>query len=97
MIMTNPQPYWQAPPPIPRPTPTAPPKSPGVAVILTLLVPGLGHLYSGNPIAAILWFITAVIVGTLTALLGLLIVYPIAMIHAHAVTTAYNRRHNAVL
>jgi TM2 domain-containing membrane protein YozV/predicted nucleic acid-binding Zn ribbon protein len=33
--------------------------SPGVAALITLFIPGAGHLYKGNVGAGILWFIAA--------------------------------------
>lgn len=84
-----------------RPLPTAPPKSPGVAVILSLLITGLGHLYTGNPVAAVLWFLGAFVAAMLiTVGIGLLLlpcVWVGAAVHAHVSASAYNHRHHAVL
>jgi TM2 domain-containing membrane protein YozV len=81
--------------------PTAAPKSKGVAVILQFLIPGLGHLYTGNPLSAIFWFASAFIGWMLVAAFGLgivllVIVYPLAMIHAYMSAGNFNRRHHAV-
>jgi hypothetical protein len=43
-----------------------PRKRVGVAVLLGVLVPGLGQAYAGNPRRAALWFLGAVALGTLT-------------------------------
>lgn len=56
-------------PPIPQrqpyqPVPTASPKSPGVAAILSAVIPGVGHLYTGNPFPALLWFSTMALTPT---------------------------------
>lgn len=99
--MTNPpfpqQPYRPAHLPA---TPTAPPKSPGVAALLSLLIPGLGHLYSGNPIAAVFWFLSAAAAVALIAVFIGIILAPCvwvgAMIHAYISTANFNRRHNVV-
>lgn len=84
----------------PVPLPTAPPKSPGVAVILSLLITGLGHLYTGNPIAAICWFAGAVFAGALIFLgVGLVLlpcVWVGAAVHAYVAASDYNRRHHAI-
>ena len=53
MSYPYPQPRYQP------PMPTAPPKSPGVGAIPSLLMPGAGHLYSGNALKGVLWFLAA--------------------------------------
>ena len=82
------------------PVPTASPKSAGVAVILSLLVTGLGHLYTGNPVAALLWFVGAVLSGLLiAAAIGFVLlpaVWICAAIHAYMSAIAFNRRHHVV-
>jgi uncharacterized membrane protein len=40
--------------------------------------------------------VTAVAVGILTVGFGLLVVYPLAMIHAYVSAGNFNRRHHAV-
>lgn len=102
------QPYGQPYPPQPyagpmvpqRPMPTAAPKSGGVALILSFLVPGLGHLYTGNPISAVIWFAAAVLAWvSLMIVIGFVLiplVYIGAMIHAYVSATNFNRRHHAV-
>jgi TM2 domain-containing membrane protein YozV len=86
------QPYY--------PMPTASPKSPGVAAILSFLIPGLGHLYSGNPLAALLWFVAAVVAwATVAIVIGFAfvpLVYLGAIIHAYVSTANFNRRHNVI-
>jgi TM2 domain-containing membrane protein YozV len=103
---TQPSPYGQPYPPqpygqmAPRPAPTAAPKSGGVAVILSFLIPGLGHLYTGNPIAAIIWFVVAALSWAATAIfigfLMLPVAYIGAMVHAYISAANFNRRHNVV-
>jgi TM2 domain-containing membrane protein YozV len=95
----QPQPYGQPYPPQ-RPMPTASPKSGGVAVILSFLIPGLGHLYTGNPLSAVMWFISAVVSAVLiTVFVGIILlplVYIGAMIHAYISAGNFNRRHHVV-
>jgi TM2 domain-containing membrane protein YozV len=90
---THPQPYYP-------PMPTAAPKSGGVAVILSILIPGLGHLYTGNPLSAVLWFLSAVVAWlTVAIVIGFALVplvWIFAPIHAYVSATNFNRRHHAV-
>ena len=83
------------------PMPTASPKSPGVAAILSWLLPGAGHLYSGNPLWALIWFGAAFLFWMFGFFLFfgfflLPIVYIGSPIHAYISTSAFNRRHNVV-
>lgn len=48
------------------------PASPALAAVLSLLVPGAGHLYAGRPLAAVLWF-AMVAMGYVLFLPGLLL------------------------
>lgn len=95
----QPQPYGQPYPPGP-PAPTASPKSPGVAVILSVLIPGLGHLYSGNPLFAVMWFVLAGLAGlSLTILIGFVLLPMVwigACVHAYVSTQGFNRRHHVI-
>lgn len=44
-------------PPLPPPTAaTAPPKSPGLALLLSFLLPGVGQVYNGQPAKAFVFF-----------------------------------------
>jgi TM2 domain-containing membrane protein YozV len=97
----QPQPYGQPYPPQ-RPMPTASPKSGGVAVILSFLIPGLGHLYTGNPLSAVMWFGSTFVVWVLGFLTGVVffvlpLVYIGAMIHAYISAANFNRRHRSPL
>jgi len=102
-------PYWPQEPgsyaqpnpaPYAYPMPTASPKSPGVAAILSILVPGLGHLYSGNPLSAVFWFLAAAIAGALIYILIGFVLLPVvwigSVIHAYVSTVNYNTRHHVV-
>jgi TM2 domain-containing membrane protein YozV len=88
------QPYY------PRPMPTAPPKSAGVAAILSLIIPGLGHMYTGNPFQAMFWFGSAAISALLIAVGVGVFMLPCAWIGAilFAALSAgsFNRRHHVV-
>lgn len=83
-----------------QPMPTASPKSPGVAVILSILIPGLGHLYSGNPLSAVFWFVSAAISAMLIAVfIGFLLLPAVwlgAIIHAYISTANFNSRHHVI-
>ena len=78
-----------------RPMPTAPPKSGGVALILSLLICGLGQMYTGNPLWAVIWFFSAVVCGVLFFPL-VLVVIPVAAVHAYFCASSWNARHHAV-
>ena len=78
-----------------RPAPTASPKSPGVALILSVVVAGLGQLYTGNPVWAVFWFGCAVLCGVVFFPLAFLVI-PIAAIHAYFCASGFNRRHHVV-
>lgn len=56
-----------------------------LAAILSLVVPGLGQLYAGNLISAIIWFIS---IAVLDYILGWTIIVPIIM-HLACALTAY--------
>ena len=83
-----------------RPRPTAPPKSAGVAIILSLLICGAGHLYTSNPFWALFWFCSAVLSGVLTVVLVGWVLLPIvwigACVHAGICAGLWNGRHHAV-
>lgn len=94
--MTQPPPYY----PYYPPQPTAPPKSPGVAALLSLIIPGLGHLYTGNPFQAIFWFgsaaISAALIGLYVGLFMLPCAWIGAILFAAMSASSWNRRHHAV-
>jgi len=56
--------------------------SPGIAAVLSVVVPGLGQLYAGRLPAAALWFI-----GTAVAYSAVLL--PGFLVHAFCVWSAY--------
>lgn len=63
------------------------PPSPGIAAVLSVLVPGLGQLYAGRLGAAALWF-----VATATAYWAVLV--PGFLIHALCIWSAYHSAKN---
>ena len=63
---------------IPRNTP-----SPGIAAVLSVLIPGLGQIYSGRLLAGALWFFA-------TAAGYSLILVPGFLIHALCIWSAYH-------
>lgn len=58
--------------------------SPGLAAVLSVLLPGLGHVYTGNLLAGGLWFLAASF-GYWAVLV------PGFLIHVASVWTAYQR------
>ena len=75
-----------------------PPKSLGVAIILSLVIPGLGDLYSDNLPSAVLWFIATIAAWmSMLILVGFLLV-PFVMfgacVHACRSAMLFNERHH---
>jgi len=69
----------------------APPKSVGVALLLSFFFGGLGMLYS-TVAGGILMFFVEILIATFTLGLGLLITRPICMAWAAAAANSANRR-----
>lgn len=47
-----------------------PPRRPGgrsvaIAVVLSLVIPGLGHVYTGHVVRALIWFAGALVIGVI--------------------------------
>lgn len=47
-----------------------PPRRPGgrsvaIAVVLSLVIPGLGHVYTGRVVRALIWFAGALVIGVI--------------------------------
>lgn len=59
--------------------------SPGLAAVLSLLLPGAGHLYAGRPVAALLWFILVSF--------GYLLFFPGLLFHLFAIASAAGAAH----
>ena len=81
---------------------TAPamPKSPALAVILSIILPGLGHLYLENTAGAVLWYIATIAAWlSMLILIGFLLV-PFVMFaactHAYLSAALFNERHHLV-
>jgi TM2 domain-containing membrane protein YozV len=67
---------------IEREYPVARPPNPGIAAVLSVFIPGLGQLYAGRLVAAVLWFL-----GTAMAYSAVLI--PGFLVHAFCIWSAY--------
>lgn len=61
----------------------ATPPSPGVAAVLSALIPGLGQLYSGRLLAGAVWFCT-------TAFFYWAVLLPGFLAHAFCIWSAYH-------
>ena len=61
------------------------PASPGLAAVLSLLVPGAGQLYAGRPLAAVMWFVVVA--------LGYLLILPGLLLHAMSIISAAGSAH----
>jgi TM2 domain-containing membrane protein YozV len=59
--------------------------SPGLAAVLSLVLPGAGQLYAGRPVAALLWFI---LVG-----LGYMLFLPGLILHVFCIGSAAGAAH----
>jgi TM2 domain-containing membrane protein YozV len=59
--------------------------SPALAALLTLFIPGAGHLYAGRFVAAVLWFM---VVG-----LGYALILPGLVLHLFAIASAASAAH----
>jgi TM2 domain-containing membrane protein YozV len=64
-----------------------PPKNPGTAAVLSLIVPGAGHLYAARPIAAIGWF-------ALVSLGYLMLIVPGIILHVLCIASAASTAHH---
>jgi len=87
----------QAVPAVSAPTPALainPPKSPGVAAVLSFLWPGLGQIYNGEGLKAVLFILAQIVNLLLTAILvGFLtgfVVWIWAMVDAYKGAETYN-------
>ncbi|MFH1749117.1 MAG: hypothetical protein ABIG44_18960 [Planctomycetota bacterium] len=66
-------------------------KSPGIAILLTILFGPIGMLYS-TILGAIVMFLVSLVVGILTLGLGLLFTWPICILWAALAASGYNRK-----
>lgn len=62
---------------------------PGVAAVLSFLIPGLGQLYNGDFFRAFLWFVFALILGVSTFVVAMGI--PSLIYHLWCAWSAYRR------
>jgi TM2 domain-containing membrane protein YozV len=74
-----------------------PSKNPGVAVVLSFFIPGLGQIYNGQIMKGILFIILASAFGFLTVVLIGYILYPLFWIYnlydAYNTAMEINERH----
>jgi hypothetical protein len=62
------------------------PTNPAVAAILSLIVPGAGHLYAGRPVSAVVWFVVV-------SLGYLLLIVPGVVLHVLCIASAASATH----
>lgn len=60
--------------------------NPAVAAVLSLIVPGAGHLYAGRPMSAVLWFVVV-------SLGYLLLIVPGVVLHVLCIASAASATH----
>lgn len=70
----------------PSPLEAVRPANAAVAAVLSLIVPGAGHLYAGRPLSAVLWFM-AVSLGYL------LLIVPGVLLHILCIASAASATH----
>jgi len=93
-------PAYQQPAPTYYPQPMVAPKSPGVAVLASFFLPGLGSMISGNGgigalilvLYALSWVLTIVLIG----FLGVFGFWIWGMIQAHSDAVSWNRNHGII-
>ena len=66
-------------------------KSPGIAIILTILFGPIGMFYSTIP-GAIVMCLVSLVVGVLTFGLGFLLTWPICIVWGALAASAYNKK-----
>lgn len=66
-------------------------KSPGIAILLTILFGPIGMFYSTIP-GAIIMCLVSLVVGVLTLGVGLVLIWPICILWAALAARAYNKR-----
>ncbi|MFQ5804840.1 MAG: hypothetical protein ACE5I3_00155 [Phycisphaerae bacterium] len=66
-------------------------KSPGIAILLTILFGPIGMFYS-TIAGAIVMCLVSLVVGVLTLGLGLLITWPVCIVWAALAASAYNKK-----
>jgi TM2 domain-containing membrane protein YozV len=71
---------------VPQSLDVARPSNPAVAAILSLIVPGAGHLYAGRPVSAVVWFVVV-------SLGYLLLIVPGVVLHILCIASAASATH----
>lgn len=76
------------------------PKSPGIAVLASFFLPGLGSMISGNggigALILILWMISWVLTIVVVGFFGLLAFWIWGMVQGYNDAVAWNRRHGMI-
>jgi TM2 domain-containing membrane protein YozV len=96
-------PQWLHAHTMPRRYPARPsvlPKQPGIALLLSLLLPGIGSIYAGKTAKGV-WIMVAYLIAWLTAIIligfGLApAVWIFAMVAAYRDAVAFNARHGII-
>jgi TM2 domain-containing membrane protein YozV len=71
---------------VPQSLELARPSNPAIAAVLSLIVPGAGHLYAGRPLSAVLWFV-------IVSLGYLLLIIPGVVLHILCIASAASATH----
>ncbi|HYS40307.1 MAG TPA: hypothetical protein VEO01_32225 [Pseudonocardiaceae bacterium] len=95
----HPQQYQQ-PYPQPYPQMTVAPKSPGVAVLASFFIPGLGSMISGRggmgALILCLYFVSWILTIVFIGFIGVFGFWVWGMIQGYADAVAWNRRHGII-
>ena len=71
---------------VPQELQPARPSNPVVAAVLSMIVPGAGHLYAGRPLSAVIWFVVV-------SLGYLLLIVPGVVLHVLCIASAASATH----
>ena len=66
-------------------------KSPGVAILLTILLGPIGMLYS-TIVGAVIMLVVNVVIGIVTLGFGLVLTWPVCVVWAAVAASSYNKR-----
>ncbi len=91
---------WQQQPTVIAPPGTVVPKSPGIAVIASLFLPGLGSMISGNVAIGVMilclwlasWLLTVILIG----FVGVFVFWVWGMAQAYRDAVSWNRHHGMI-
>jgi TM2 domain-containing membrane protein YozV len=96
--------YYGQPPayqqPAPYPVPMIAPKSPGVAVLASFFLPGLGSMISGNggigTLIMVLYFVSWALTVILIGFIGVFAFWIWGMVQAYSDAVSWNRNHGII-